>query len=102
MIEFTDETLKAAVDAGETMVVDFWAPWCGPCRTISPILDQVSSEMPHVKIAKVNVDECGESALQYGIRSIPTIVFFKDGVVVDKHVGIMSKTDIVNKINGIT
>ncbi|ALE03291.1 thioredoxin [Bartonella ancashensis] len=74
------------------VVVDFWAEWCNPCKRIAPILDELSNEMhDNVKIAKVNIDECPELATQYGVRSIPTLLLFKDGKVSSNIVGAASK-----------
>ena len=79
------EVLKSDVP----VVVDFWAPWCGPCRMQGPILDQLDKEMDgKMKVVKVNVDEEGELAMTFGVQSIPTLLFYKDGKVVDKAIGV--------------
>jgi len=84
----TDQTFAADVEAGGTVLVDFWAPWCGPCRMIAPVLDQLDEELgDKVKITKLNVDENPETASRFGVMSIPTLLLFKDGQVVDKIVG---------------
>lgn len=82
------------VKADGTVLVDFWATWCGPCRMLSPIVDAVASEHPEVKVGKINVDEQPELAQQFGIMSIPTLIVMKDGKVVEQAVGARGKADI--------
>lgn len=97
--EFTDNNFKDEALAGGVSVVDFWAEWCGPCRLIGPIIEDLAeSYRDTVKIGKVNVDENPEISLQYGIRSIPTILIIKDGEVVDKQVGVTTKAALESKI----
>ena len=82
------------------VIVDFWATWCGPCRMLSPLLDEVEEEMADkITVVKVNVDDADEIAMRYRIMSIPTLLFFKNGQVVDKTVGAMPKSTLVDKIN---
>jgi thioredoxin 1 len=81
------------------IIVDFWATWCGPCRMLSPILDEVEEEMAgQISVVKVNVDDADEIAAKYRIMSIPTLLFFKNGQLVDKTVGAMPKAVLVEKI----
>ncbi|MBF1066130.1 MAG: thioredoxin [Prevotellaceae bacterium] len=81
------------------LVVDFFATWCGPCKKLSPTLDEVSEELgEQVNIVKVDVDESEDLAMDYGIRSVPTVLFFKNGQQVDKFVGALPKSEIVAKI----
>ena len=87
---FDSEVLKAE----RTVLVDFWATWCGPCRMLSPIVDEVASERPDVKVGKINVDEQPELAQQFGIMSIPTLLVFKNGEKVQESVGLIPKEKV--------
>lgn len=86
--EFNSENFQTEVlEADNAVVVDFWAPWCGPCRQIGPVIDELATENSDVKIGKLNVDEAQDVAMKYGVSSIPAILFFKNGEVVDKILG---------------
>jgi len=100
-IELTNDNFDATVAEGVTMV-DFWAPWCGPCRMIAPVVEELAEEFDgKAKITKVNTDEQQDIAVKYGIRSIPTIMFFKDGEMVEQMVGAASKQAFADKINSL-
>ena len=85
-------------DSAKTVLVDFWASWCGPCRMIAPVLEEVAAERPDVKVCKVNVDEEQELAISYGVSSIPTLLVFKNGQVVNKSVGAVPKAKILEML----
>lgn len=97
---FTDANFEEAALSGGVSVVDFWAEWCGPCRLIGPIVEELSKDYDgKAVIGKVDVDSNPEISLKYGVRSIPTILIIKDGEVVDKHVGTATKATLEEKIN---
>lgn len=93
---FEDEVLKN----DKPVLVDFWAAWCGPCRSMAPIIEEIAREFAgQVKVAKLNVDENQALTARYGIKGIPTLLFFKDGKVVDQEVGYTPKHVVVEKLN---
>ena len=98
--EFTDASFKADVlDSDKLSVIDFWAEWCGPCRAIGPVIEELATEYAgKVNIGKVNVDNNPQVSMNYGITSIPAILFVKGGQVVDKLVGAQPKSNFVKKI----
>ncbi|MCK9342902.1 MAG: thioredoxin [Massilibacteroides sp.] len=102
VIEFNDENYQEYVDKGKPMVIDFWAEWCGPCRMVSPIIEELAAEYgDKVNIGKMNVDENNDIVSQYGVRNIPTVIFLKDGKLVDKQVGATQKSTFAEKINAM-
>ncbi|ANV98079.1 thioredoxin [Helicobacter enhydrae] len=100
-VELTKENFAEHTESGVALV-DFWAPWCGPCRMLSPVIDKLADEYESkARICKVNTDEQEELSAQFGIRSIPTILFFKDGKVVDQMVGANSEQAIKDKLDSL-
>lgn len=101
--EFTDSNFQESALAKDGIaVVDFWAEWCGPCRLVGPIIDELSKEYEgKVTIGKLNVDHNPQVSMQFGVRSIPTILFIKEGQVVEKHVGTATKATLKQKIDSL-
>lgn len=103
VIELTDTSFAETVQNSDVPVlVDFWAPWCGPCRMMTPIIEQIATEYSgKAKMCKVNTDESRNTAAKFGINAIPTLILFKGGQVQKKWVGVTSKKDISDTINGL-
>ena len=102
-LEFTDSNFQESALAKDGVaVVDFWAEWCGPCRLVGPIIDELSKEYEgKVTIGKLNVDHNPQVSMQFGVRSIPTILFIKEGQIVEKHVGTATKATLKQKIDAL-
>lgn len=101
VIELSDASFDETVHkSAEPVLVDFWAPWCGPCRMLAPIIEQVAEEfVGKAKVCKLNTDDARDTAVEFGISAIPTIILFKDGQIQKKWVGLTSKKDISDTIS---
>lgn len=86
---------KEVLNSNSVVMVDFWADWCGPCRMLSPIIEEVSDEMPDMKVGKVNIDDSPELSAVYNVMSVPTVLFFKNGKVVNQSIGVKSKDQLL-------
>lgn len=99
---FNDETAAEAISSGKPVMIDFWAEWCGPCRRVVPIVEELAQEYEgKVLIGKYNVDEGTGLAAEFGVRNIPTLLFFKDGQLVDRIVGAQPKAIIADKLQSL-
>jgi thioredoxin 1 len=103
VVELTNENFEKEVSGyAGTVLVDFWAPWCGPCRMVGPVVEELAKEYHgKVKVAKLNTDEAPDVASKFGIRSIPTLLFFKNGAKVQEMVGAYPKSKISEKLEGV-
>ena len=93
-----DNFQTEVLDFSGTVLIDFWAEWCGPCRMLSPVIDEVAAENPQIKVGKVNVDEQQELAAKFGIMSIPTLLVFKNGTKTNESIGLIPKEQVENLI----
>ena len=101
VVNITNANFKEEVlDSDKKVLVDFWAPWCGPCRMVSPIVDEIAEENSAIKVAKINIDEQPQLASQYGVMSIPTLMVFENGDIADKAVGARNKSFILQMLEG--
>ena len=101
-LELTDGNIKEIISSGKPVVIDFWAEWCGPCRMVGPVVEELAKVYEgKVVIGKMDVDENAETPETYGIRNIPTILFFKDGQLVDKQIGATQKSVLAGKIEAL-
>lgn len=99
---FNDENAKQEIESGKLVVIDFWAEWCGPCKRLTPIIEEVAKEYEgQALIGKYNVDDFSDLSTDYSIRNIPTILLFKDGELKERSVGSIKKEELVAKINAL-
>lgn len=102
MLELTDATFQSKIDEDNVTVVDFWAPWCGPCRMLAPVFEEVSASFEgRATFSKINIDDNSDAASKHGVRSIPTLMIFKKGVLVDTKTGLISKEDLTSWVNRV-
>lgn len=100
IVNLTRSNFKTEVmQSDKTVLIDFWAEWCGPCRMMSPVIDEVAETLSDVKVCKVNVDEASDLASMFGIESIPTLVVIKNGQTVNKSIGLISKEQVLQLLN---
>ncbi|MCQ2177873.1 MAG: thioredoxin [Bacteroidales bacterium] len=98
----TETNIQEILASSKVVMIDFWAAWCGPCRILIPTVDEIAEEFAgRATIAKCNVEDCEDVAVTYGIRNIPALLYFKDGQLVDRSVGLVSKAEIEAKLNSL-
>lgn len=100
-LQFTDQTAREAIESGKPVVIDFWATWCGPCIKLGPIVEELAEKYPEVAIGKLNIDENDEIAGENRVRNIPTVLFFKDGELKERSVGLVKLSDLEEKLKVI-
>jgi len=98
VLELNKDNFDKEIETGVTLV-DFWAPWCGPCRMIGPVVEEIAEEMDNITVGKVNIDNNQELAVKFNVMSIPTVIVFKDGKAMSSAVGVVSKKNLIDKIN---
>ncbi|MBQ2945361.1 MAG: thioredoxin [Clostridia bacterium] len=99
VLHLTKDDFEKVITENETVLVDFWASWCGPCRMLGPIIDEIANERPDITVAKVNVDEEEELAAQFEVMSIPTVIIFKNGEIAQKSIGAKPKLALLSLLD---
>jgi thioredoxin 1 len=103
IVHVTGATFDGVVTSERPVLIDFWAPWCGPCRAIAPVLEEIARELgDKVTIGKVNVDEHPDLAVRFGVQAIPQLLFFKEGALKDKLVGAVPKRELVKRLDALS
>ena len=97
-LQFTDQTAREAIESGKPVVIDFWATWCGPCIKLGPVVEELAEKYPDVVVGKLNIDDNDEIASENRVRNIPTVLFFKDGELKDRSVGLVKLADLEAKL----
>lgn len=100
-LQFTDQTAREAIESGKPVVIDFWATWCGPCIKLGPVVEELAWKYPDVTIGKLNIDDNDEIASENRVRNIPTVLFFKDGELKERSVGLVKFSDLESKLQAI-
>jgi len=103
IVHVTGATFDGVVTSERPVLIDFWAPWCGPCRAIAPVLEEIAQELgDKVTIGKVNVDELLDLAVRFGVQAIPQLLFFKEGALKDKLVGAVPKRELIKRLDALS
>ncbi|MBD5181741.1 MAG: thioredoxin [Bacteroides sp.] len=100
-LQFTDQTAREAIESGKPVVIDFWATWCGPCIKLGPVVEELAEKYPDVTVGKLNIDDNDEIASENRVRNIPTVLFFKDGELKERSVGLVKLSDLEAKLQAI-
>lgn len=100
-LQFTDQTAREAIESGKITVIDFWATWCGPCMKLGPVVEELAEKYPDVTIGKLNIEENDEVVSEFRVRNIPTVLFFKNGELKEKSVGLVSLSVLEEKLNQV-
>ena len=100
-LQFTDQTAREAIESGKITVIDFWATWCVPCIKLGPIIEELAEKYPDITIGKLNIDDNNEIASEQRVRNIPTVLFFKNGELKERSVGLVALKDLEEKLNKV-